>query len=509
VRDILKNRQVFLNAATTFAQVIGSAAALFFLYRFLIRTIGIEELGIWSLVLATTSVVTLANQGFSASIVKFVAKYAAWNRAEDVSVLIQTVVISMGLALGAFSLVLYPAAKCILQAVIPTSLFGEALAILPYAFVTLWLNVVGGIFLAGLAGYELITRKNYVLFGSAILYWGLCIAFVPRYGLLGLAYAQLAQALLALAVVWILLRRINPYLPVFPYRWNHAFFREMFKYGATFQCITAAQALREPVTKTLLAKFGGLAFTGFYDVAARWIFTFRELLAQSNLVLVPTISNLKERNPSSIAMVYRESYRVIFFLALPTFSFLIAISPLVSRVWFGHYEPVFVGFVALLGAGWLVNVLSSPAYTIDLGTGNLRWVLIGCSATGILNLGLGFLAGKWLGGTAVVAASVFSLGLGYVVVVAAYHIQNAVRFCQLLPKESIVIVLSSLAGILIFLPFLSDASEKSIFSVRPISGLFFALLTMIFFPMWIHPMRKRLTRWVFSLWPASISSNVL
>ena len=504
----MKNRQVFLNAATTFVQVIGSAVALFFLYRFLIRTIGIEQLGIWSLVLATTSVVTLANQGFSASIVKFVAKYAAWNRAEDVSVLIQTAVISMGFALAAFSLVLYPAAKWILKVVMPAGMLKEALAILPYAFVTLWLNVVGGLFLAGLAGYELITRKNYVLFGSAVIYWGLCIAVVPRYGLLGLAYAQLAQAILAFVVVWVLLRRVNPHLPVLPHHWDRIFFREMFEYGATFQCITAAQALREPVTKTLLAKFGGLAFTGFYDVASRWIFTFREVLAQSNLVLVPTISNLKERNPSSMAIVYRDSYRLIFFLAIPTFSFLIAIGPLISQIWFGRYEPVFVEFVALMGAGWLVNVLSNPAYTIDLGTGNLRWVLIGCSATGILNLGLGFLAGKYFGGTAVVAASVFSLALGYIVIVAAYHIQNGVRFSNLLPKESIAIVLSSLAGVLIFLPFLSEASAKSIFSVRPMSGLFFALLTMIFLPMWIHPMRKRLTRWVFSLWPANISSNV-
>ncbi|MGD0543308.1 MAG: oligosaccharide flippase family protein [Candidatus Acidiferrales bacterium] len=505
----MKNRQVLLNATTTFAQVIGSAVALFFLYRFLIRTIGIEQLGIWSLVLATTSVVTLANQGFSASIVKFVAKYAAWTRAEDVSVLIQTAVISMGLALGLFALALYPVAKWILKIIIPAGLIGEALAILPYAFVTLWLNVVGGIFLAGLAGYELITQKNYVLFGSAVIYWGFCIGFVPRYGLLGLAYAQLAQAVLAFVTVWSLLRRINPRIPVLPYRWDRAFFREMFKYGATFQCITVTQALREPVTKTLLAKFGGLASTGFYDMASRWIFTLREILAQSNLVLVPTISNLCERSPSSIATVYRESYRLMFFLAIPTFSFLIAIGPVVSQIWFGRFEPVFVGFVALLGVGWLVNVLSSPAYTIDLGTGNLRWVVIGCSTTGILNLGLGFLAGKYFGGTAVVVTSVFSLAIGYIAIVAAYQIHNGVRFSQLLPKESIAIVLSSLAGVLIFLPFLSNASTESLFSARPMSGLFFALLTMIFLPMWIHPMRKRLTRWVFSLWPAGISSNVL
>ena len=43
---MMKRRQVFLNAVTTLAQVIGNAGILFFLYRFLIREIGIERLGI-------------------------------------------------------------------------------------------------------------------------------------------------------------------------------------------------------------------------------------------------------------------------------------------------------------------------------------------------------------------------------------------------------------------------------------------------------------------------------
>src|ERR1700719_3316733 len=106
----MKQKQIFLNAVTTSGQELATAGVLFLLYRFLIHTIGIERFGVWSLVLATTSVVTLANQGFSASIVKFVAKYAAWDRAEDVSVLVQTAVITTGVALGAFSLLLYPLA---------------------------------------------------------------------------------------------------------------------------------------------------------------------------------------------------------------------------------------------------------------------------------------------------------------------------------------------------------------------------------------------------------------
>ena len=49
----MMRRQILLNAATTLLQIVGSATALFFLYRFLIHSVRVERLGIWSLVLAS------------------------------------------------------------------------------------------------------------------------------------------------------------------------------------------------------------------------------------------------------------------------------------------------------------------------------------------------------------------------------------------------------------------------------------------------------------------------
>jgi O-antigen/teichoic acid export membrane protein len=498
----MKRRQVFLNAVTTLVQVIGNAGILFFLYRFLIRSIGIERLGIWSLVLATTSVVTLANQGFSTSIVKFVAKYAARRKPDDVSVLVQTAVISIGVAFAVALLALYPAAKWILRVLLPPTALPEAYAILPFALAALWINVVGGTLQAGLAGHQLITHVNYVELGSSALYLALAVWLVPRDGLLGLAYAQVAQGAACFLATWLLLKRRVPGLPFIPLRWSRRLFREAVGYGAQFQFITATQALREPVTKALLTKFGGLAITGLYDVAARWVVTFRELIVQANQVLVPTVSSLQETDPESIPTVYRESYRLIFFLAIPAFAFLVVVSPLVSMIWIGRYDAVFVRFVAVLAAGWLVNVLCNPAYVMDLGTGGLRWVSVGCAATAILNAGLGFAAGEFLDGTAVVAASVLSLIAGYAIVLVSYHLENRVPFAQLLPAESAGIILTSLFGAVIFFPFFRASQTRSIFSLTTTAGISAALLTMIVVPMWVHPMRKRLLNWVLARMPA-------
>lgn len=498
----MKQKQILLNAISTFGQELVSAAVLFLLYRFLIRAIGIERFGIWSLVLATTSVVTLANQGFSTSIVKFVAKYAAQERPEHVSAIVQTALLSTGLALAVVSIGLYPAARWLLKFLLPPAALADAYLVLPFALISLWINVVGSILLAGLAGFEKVTHRNFVVLGSSILFLLLSYAFVPGRGLLGLAYAQTAQAAACFLAAWILLRRKIPQLPLAPRHWDRTLFREMLAYGAHFQFITLSQAIREPVTKVLLARFGGLAMTGYYDMASRWVVSFRELIVQANQVLIPTVSSLQTRNPRFLPALYRESYRLIFFLSIPTFAFLVIAAPIVSRIWIGSYEPVFVGFVALLAGGWLINVLANPAYVFDLGTGALRWVTVGCATTGLVNACLGFALGKQFGGVAVVAVSAASLAIGYIIVLVSYHVHNGAPFGILVPNESNGIIFSSVAGVLIFLPAFCSAFVWNPRSIHAVSAAFGVLLAMIGIPMWIHPLRKRLTNWAFSRLPA-------
>jgi len=498
----MKGRQIFLNAVTTVAQTLGNACLLFFLYRFLIRSIGMERLGIWSLVLATTSVITLANQGFSTSIVKFVAKYAARENAEEVAVVVQTAVISVAVVIGAVSLALFPVARWILHAVLPAARLPEAYAILPLAIASLWINVMEGVLQAGLAGHQLITICNYLEFGGGLSYLALAVALVPTRGLMGLACAQVMQGLGILVLTWFLLRRRMAALPLAPRRWSSAMFRELGGYGIHFQLITSTQALREPVTKALITKFGGLAMTGFYDLAARWIFLFRELLVQANQVLIPTISHLHEREPKLVSVVYRESYRVIFYLAVPAFTCAALITPLVSRVWIGRYEPLFVEFAAILAAGWLVNVLANPAYVADLGTGALKWPAIGCVVAAALNACLGLAAGMRFGGIGVVGATAVAQAFGYLIVVAAYHAEHQVSFGELLPRESLAVVSASVIGAASLLPIFCSAFMRSRFPLAAAEAAFGVLLITLVAMMWRHPLRNQLFLWLDERAPA-------
>ena len=232
---------------------------------------------------------------------------------------------------------------------------------------------------------------------------------------------------------------------------------------------------------------------------------YAQLVKQANQVLVPAVSHLQERDPDSIPRIYRESYRLVFFLAVPAFACLTIASPLISRVWIGRYESAFVAFVAILSVGWLVNVLANPAYVIDLGTGALRWVSVGCVATAVLNAGLGFFAGRCaaphgFAAVAVASSAAVSLAVGYVLVVVAYHRETRTPFAQLLPVESTPILFASLACAALFL-FGVAALIRSATSLRLVAVGTVALLSAILIPMWRHPMRERVLRWVLTRVP--------
>lgn len=491
----MEKRQVLINAIMSVVQVVVIGGVLFLLYRFLLNTIGVEQLGVWSVVLATTSIASIANIGLSASVVKFVAKYLARGEEETVAGVIQTSAISIGILVGLVLLIAYPFANWLLSLVVPVANVEKALSILPYALLSLWIMVIASVFQAGIDGYQRIDLRSMLLIAGALIHLILCFVLVPSYRLMGLAYAQVAQTCLVLIASWLILKRQLLILPVVPYRWNRKLFREMVGYGLNFQAISISQMLYDPITKALLTKFGGLSMTGFYEMASRMILQLRALLVEANRVLVPTIADLHERNREIIQKVYKDSYRLLSYIALPLFLAIIAFTPLISQVWIGHYENIFVFFSVLLAVGWFLNTLTAPAYFANLGIGELRWNTIGHVIIAVLNFGFGWLLGSIYGGMAVVVAWVFSLIIGSIIIPFSYHYRHKIPIIELLLKENIGIGFANITALSISILLYYWLSNK----LPPLEIaiiIFLVYFTVIGIPAWLHPMRRHLVKMV-------------
>jgi O-antigen/teichoic acid export membrane protein len=268
----------------------------------------------------------------------------------------------------------------------------------------------------------------------------------------------------------------------------------MISYGVNFQIISITRMLFDPVTKGLMCKFGGLAMTGYYEMANRMIMQCRALLLSANQVLVPFVANLQETAQQQIQIVYKDSYRLFLYLALPFYSAIVAVSPIISELWLGRYETVFVSFFIILAFGWMLNSLNAPAYFVNLGIGRLRWNTLSHTVIGISNAALGLILGMIYGGMGVVAAFVISLAMGSAIIVTAYHVENNIPFKSLLPKESRLLTLASCFGILASLIVYYSLHETIDFFVASfLSCLIFVVIVII--PVWHHPLRLWILKW--------------
>jgi O-antigen/teichoic acid export membrane protein len=491
----MEKRKILINAVMSTLQVLVVGGSLFILYKVLLKTIGVEKLGIWSLVLATTSVTQVANFGLAGSTVRFVAKYMARNEQENISNVIQTAALSIAGFMGTLLVIVYPLIKWILSLVIPSASYQLAVEILPASVFALWLMIIASVFSASLDGCQLIYIRNLIFMGGTIIFLILCFIFTPVYGLIGLAYAQIVQNFVIMLISWLSLKKFISILPLFPYKWRKELFKEMIGYGINFQIISVTIMLYEPITKALLSKFGNLAMVGYYEMANRMIQQFRALLISANQVLVPAFANLQERMPEKIKTVYLTSYQLLFYLSAPLYALIIISAPLISEIWIGHYENSFILFAILLSIGWFLNTLNVPAYIANLGTGELRWNVIGHITIAVLNLGIGYSLGALYDGIGVAVGWVIALAIGSSMIYLAYHLMHKIPLIELIPKGSRIIVMMCLVGVTVSLIIQNQLIQVQGFLLfNYIMVAIFSII--IFILLWLHPMRKCLIGWI-------------
>lgn len=476
-------------------QIVVIAVIIFILYKFLLKTIGVEQFGIWSLVFATTSTAQIAQFGLTGSVVKFVAKYIARKNHQRVSDIIQTASLSVAFLMGLILAAGYPLIKWILSLIIPQQSLPLAFSILPFALIALWFMTIVSIFQSGLDGYQRIDLRSILLMVGAGTNLILCLFLAPSYGLMGVAYARVFANFFLLLLSWILLKKQLSLLPLIPFKWKKSILKEIIGYGLSFQAISITRMCYDPITKALLSKFGGLSMVGYYEMASRMVFQFRALIVSANQVLVPTIADLKETVPGKIKNIYLTSYRLLFYLTLPMYSLLIISAPLISRLWIGRYENNFIIFAILLSVGWFLNSLASPAYFVYLGIGQLYWNVTGHLIIALLNLGLGILLGMLSNGIGVVVAWAISLSLGSSLIYLSYHIKHKIPLAELLPKASRLLIIVCLIGLAS--TYVVKFKLNHIFSaILPNILMVFLFSLIILTFSWLHPMRKQLLGWI-------------
>lgn len=483
--------KIHINAISSLIQVILSSVIIFISYKYLITKLGVEKLGVWSLIVASVSILNIGNLGLSSTIVKYIAKYLVHDNRDKISSIIQTALITVLFTSTLLLGLVYILANILLKAIVPENQIVLATTLLPYSLINIGIILQAGISLSALDGAQKIYIRNLLLISSSIIFLGLIFIFVPGFDLLGVVYAQIVQSIFSLVFSWYLLKRIFPFLPILPYKWSKNTFFEIIGYSANLQLITIVQLLYEPVTKSLLTKFGGLAAVGYYEIANRFVLKTREMIVSVFQVLVPVYATYIEEKIENIKIVYSKSLNYLFFLSIPLFSILIVALPIISFFFIGRFEDLFYNFALILSIAWFINIATVPAYHAFLGIGSLKWNVFGHLTTLILILPLCYTLGLMYGGSGTIIGWALSLIAGSLIISFKFNALQKISFFDLLSKENkILFFVNTLIIITVILvKILFTALSYNLFA-NALVILIFIFITFYF--IWNHSIRREL-----------------
>ncbi len=480
-------RSLLGNAMANVVQMVVGTALLLLLYRYINMRLGTAALGIWSVVLAMGSASRLADFGISASVTRFVARYLALDDGKGAAAVVETALLTLLAFLAGVLPLLYLPLSLVLTHVFSGDELEQAQALLPYALVSLGLAILSAVVQSGLNGIQRMDLRAGLVLTAQLLFVTLAFWVVPSQGLVGLAWAQIAQGIVSLIGGWLLLRRYLNGLSRFPLGWSRSHFREMLGYGVNVQAATLLMLAMDPLTKALLARFGGAEAAGLFEMANQIAIKIRSLIVAANQAIVPRVAQLKEKTPHLLNDMYARNFRVIFYISLPLFSALYVWSGEISQLLVGELHASFLKILYLLLAAWLLNLFTGPAYFVNLGMGQPGRNTIAHALMAGVNILLGWSLGTAIGGMGVVFAYALAVTTGSAFLIIDHQRRSSLSFeSGILKNHGGLVIISALAMTGGFWIWHEDASLS--LSIRNIlsAGLTCLLLSAV----WLDPYRR-------------------
>jgi len=474
------------NVYISIIQVTLSTIVIFILYKYLIGILGANKFGLWSLITSVVSLANVVNLGFSASVTSYVAKFQANNEEDYSTSFLETTFISAALIVGFFLILFYPVSCWVISHQMNKVHSLDAIEILPYACISFWITILLNILFSGLDGIQKLGIRSSIQILGIIVNLILCFLLVPRFGIIGLAYSQLIQSVFMLVLSILFVRKYLPKLPFLPYRFNKELFILLIKYSTKFQLIPLSQMFCEPITKLLLTRFGGLSAVSYFDMANRMLLQLRLLFVSAGQALLPLFAEQTQKSKLVLFNFYKESVDMISFLSISVFLIIIGFLPLISKVWIGHSENMFVLTGVFLSIGFFINALGIPAYYLGIGSGNLKWIINGHLLTAVFNIILSYIFGIIFGYLGVIMGWVLSWIIGTLFFAILQDLNlNVIKIMFSNNNLYLISSISLFSLISIFFNFSQIMNVQSILLI----GFSFAILVCI--PVWLHPMRSK------------------
>ena len=385
------------------AEFVINIALVFLSYRLVILQGGLEAVGVWATLFAWTTLIRLGDAGMANATLRFIAMRDIETQAQDVRTYAETGILANAALFAILAITGYAIMAPFVPALVGPAHEAEAAAVLPWLFLSFLLLNISGVILGTLQGLHLGFRRSQISVAGTLLQLVAVFLLVPRLGLMGLAVAQIIQYGATAIIGWLLVRRSAKIGDLLPWRFSVPAFRDMLGYSLKAQAANIANGLFEPLSKILVAQFGGMAMQGLYELAFKAVALSRNAIASGLMASLPAMTHLGTRGLAEARSLYDRSVKLTTIAISAVALGLVAASPLIGYLWLGETSLHLTFFIALIAAGFVFNTIGAPAYNLGLATGQMTGNIATAVGSLVILLTFGWVLGTTLGATGVIA----------------------------------------------------------------------------------------------------------
>lgn len=376
--NVFQTIQKFLinkvNIASLIALSLTIALCQFCVYALINYKLGKEMLGVWSLVIAATSIGQISNFGFGNSLVRFLPEMFLKKENSGVQKMIGTInSASFLLVLPVLVILYFPAAyygRVLLNA-------GQYAIFQPLMILSLITLFINNLFLVYSYTFDSL-EKHYVRVSVQIFGWILFLILsfllLPYFGLTGVAIAMLVQNVIQLFIILFLIAKTGILKRIFPLGFDRKSFRKIYSFGIHSQAISILSIFFDPIIKFFITANLGLTATGTYEIANKIAIQLRNLLVSANQVIIPRI--IIHRNKNTESLFFRKISSTNSFLAVTAGMVVILIAPIATYFFSTKFDWTLVQCILLLNLGWTFNSITSVHYYSAIGLDKISKLVI-------------------------------------------------------------------------------------------------------------------------------------
>ncbi len=353
---------------------ITTAACQFLVYAFINKNLGKEILGVWSLVIAATSIGQISNFGFSNGLVRYLPELISKNEREKISKLVSTIhFANFFLSLPVLFLLYFPAVKYAAYLLAPHQ-FQVFKSIIIWCMAGLFINNLFSVYSYLLDGMQKYYLRCLIQISGWIFFMISSVMLMPFKGIYGVALAFFFQSIWQLVIAYIIVAK-NNYIPGgFEFGFDKKIFRMVSSFGIKSQAVSVLVIFFDPIVKFFITKNIGLIATANYEIANKIVIQVRNLLVSANQVIIPTMVINKSHGLENSYFDSMSRRNII--LSVCAGIFVLLTSPLIILFFSGKFDPFLMNIIVVLNFGWICNMITSLHYYSCTSFDRLNSVII-------------------------------------------------------------------------------------------------------------------------------------